>query len=214
MQTRRGGRLICESSRHCGDRLAFTLPYVFLRSMRRALSLAALIILVAGGLLLFVVNRGDHRTVSRSSVSNGAVSPVAQTSTAVETDTPADLQDAALPRSKRQASFIKGGGKISRPVVDAFLKQHGRTPQTLLIGWRASGIDDYLAAAIAEFPDAPEVALAVLSTELSVEDRATWVQRFKQSAPENPLANFYAAIEYLRENNVDGAGREIAEAAG
>ena len=183
--------------------------------MRRALRFAAPAILVAGGLWLLVANRCDRRAVSRSSVSNGAVRPQARTSLAVETDTSANSQDVALPWSKRRASsFIKGGGKISRPVVDAFLKQRGRTPQTLLIGWRASGIDDYLEAAIAEFPNAPEVAVAVLNTELPVESRASWVQRFKQNAPGNPLANFYAAIERLRENDGAGAAREIAEAAG
>jgi hypothetical protein len=135
-----------------------------------------------------------------------------QRSKAAET---VSLRDVTLPLNKQRASpFTKGGGKISRPVVDAFLKQCGHTPKTLLVGWRASGIDEYLAEAIAQFPDAPEVALAVLSTELSPEDRATWVERSKQSAPANALANFYAAIAHLRDNDVGSAAREIAEAAG
>ena len=56
-----------------------------------------------------------------------------------------------------------------------------------------------------KYPNDPQVAFeALFAKDLSPEQRRQWLSAFEQSAPDNPLANYLSARDYLK------AGHPIA----
>ena len=120
---------------------------------------------------------------------------------------------ASDPSWRRVQRLLRGDGlrgKISRDVIHAFLTERGRSAASLLVAWQESGNRELLDEAAARFPDDPRVQIAMLATELSGEERMEWVARFKASDPDNALANYYAAAEFLQGKNVESALAELA----
>jgi len=58
------------------------------------------------------------------------------------------------------------------------------------------------------------VQFVVLASNAFPEDRDKWINLFKQSASFNPLANYFAAHEYFRQNQTEQAVAELAAASG
>jgi len=118
-------------------------------------------------------------------------------------------RDALSPRLQRLLSGDSARGKISRAVINAFLDERGRTALSLLVAWQESGNEELLREAAERHPNDLNVQLAMLSTELPDEERMQWIARFKASAPENALSNYYAAAEFLRTKDVASAIAEL-----
>jgi hypothetical protein len=116
------------------------------------------------------------------------------------------------PRLQRLLSGDPLRGKISRDVLNAFLEDRGRTALSLLVAWQESGNEELLQEAAERHPDDPNVQLAMLATQLPDEERWQWIARFKASAPENALANYYAAAEFLQKNDLASAIAELRAA--
>lgn len=91
-----------------------------------------------------------------------------------------------------------------------YLRQYGTNVETLL----ATQKKDYIKLAAELFPNDPRVQYAVLARELFPEARREWLDRFKQSAPDNALAGYLSAREYLRAGDRDRGVKDFAEAAG
>jgi hypothetical protein len=99
--------------------------------------------------------------------------------------------------------------------AEAFLNENHRTAGSLLAAFRATGDRKLLEEAMNKYPDDPQVAFtAAYAAGASTEERRRWLDAFKQSAPENPLANYLSALEHFRANQNDEAIQDLTAAAG
>jgi hypothetical protein len=99
--------------------------------------------------------------------------------------------------------------------VEAYLKSYGRKPSSLLAAYRTSGDPALLREAMQKYPNDPQVAFeAVFAKDISAAQRRQWLNAFEQSAPENPLANYLSAREYLKAGQTDLALQEFGAASG
>lgn len=65
-----------------------------------------------------------------------------------------------------------------------------------------------------KYPNDPQVAFtAAYAPGTSPEDRRRWLDAFKQSAPENPLANYLSALEHFKAKDTDQAIQDLTAAA-
>lgn len=92
--------------------------------------------------------------------------------------------------------------------VAEYLRQYGTNVETLL----ATQMKDYIRLAAEMFPDDPRVQYAVLTRELFPEARREWLDRFKSSAPENAMADYLSAREYLKAGDREKGLADLANA--
>ena len=90
-----------------------------------------------------------------------------------------------------------------------YLRRYGTNVETLL----ATQKKDYIKLAAELFPNDPRVQLAVIGRDIFPEARREWLDRFKQSAPDNALASYLSAREYLKDGNREQGVKDFAEAA-
>ena len=82
----------------------------------------------------------------------------------------------------------------------------------MLGAFRASGDDALLAEAKEKFPNDPRVQFAAAFKSDSPEERVQWLERFKQSDPDNALADYLLAAEHSKAGQTVQALQEIAAA--
>jgi hypothetical protein len=107
-----------------------------------------------------------------------------------------------------------GFDKLPREKVEAWLAKHHRDAMSLLAAFRALNDTNYLNEAAANFPNNPQVELAVLARDEFPADRRKWLDLFKASSPSNSLANYLSAQDYLENSNTDAAVQELLAATG
>jgi hypothetical protein len=72
-----------------------------------------------------------------------------------------------------------------------------------------------LQEALEKFPDNPQVAFAaIFKRDSSPEERRHWLEKFKESAPNNTLANYLSALDYFKAGQSDQAVQELVAASG
>ena len=99
--------------------------------------------------------------------------------------------------------------------IESYLKENGRSAASLLAGFRATGDPKLLDEALEKYPDDPQVNFTALFKKgSSPEERRQRLEAFKQSAPDNALANYLSARDYLKSGQVDQAVLELNAAAG
>ncbi len=103
--------------------------------------------------------------------------------------------------------------KLPREEVEKYLDRNKRSAASLLAAYGALGDTNYLTEAATNFPNEPRVELSVLRQDLFPEDRRKWLERFKDSSPENPLANYLSARDYFQSGQSDFAVGDLLEAA-
>ena len=69
---------------------------------------------------------------------------------------------------------------------------------SLLAAFRALDDTNYLNEAATNFPNNPQVELAVLAHDEFPADRRKWLDLFKASSPSNSLANYLSAQDYFQ----------------
>jgi hypothetical protein len=107
-----------------------------------------------------------------------------------------------------------GQPKIPREKVEEWLAKHNRNAMSLLAAFRALGDTNYLNEAATNFPNNPQVELAVLALDEFPQDRRKWLHLFKNSSPSNSLANYLSAQDYFKNGNPDAAVQELQTASG
>ena len=107
-----------------------------------------------------------------------------------------------------------GQPKIPREKVEEWLAKHNRNAMSLLAAFRALNDTNYLNEAATNFPDNPQVELAVLAHDEFPQDRRKWLDLFKNSSPSNSLANYLSAQDYFKSGNSTAAVQELSEASG
>jgi RNA polymerase sigma factor (sigma-70 family) len=114
------------------------------------------------------------------------------------------------------ARLLKDGHapKLTRDKVEPFLKENQRSVGSLLAAFRATGDRAFLKEAEEKFPNDPRVAFAATFNSDSPEERRQWLDNFKQSAPDNALANYLSAFDYFKSGQTDQAVQELMAAEG
>lgn len=109
---------------------------------------------------------------------------------------------------------IAAGDKLSLAQVEEYLKKAGRSAHNLLAAFRSSGDAGLLREAMQKYPNDPQVAFeAVINPSSSPEERAQWLNALKQSAPDNALPNYLAALDAFKAENTSEALQELSAAA-
>jgi RNA polymerase sigma factor (sigma-70 family) len=105
--------------------------------------------------------------------------------------------------------------KLTAGQVEAYLKSNGRNASSLLAAYRTGGDPALLKEAMEKYPNDPQVAFeAVLYHDLSPEAQRHWLNTFKQSAPDNALANYLSAFNYFKAGQTDQAVQDLTAATG
>jgi hypothetical protein len=92
-----------------------------------------------------------------------------------------------------------GPFKLTPQQVEDYLARNNRTADTLLSAFLASQDPKYLQEAAERFPHDPRIQLKVLTSQLFPESRRQWLERFKQSSPNNALPFYLSASDYLKQ---------------
>ncbi len=104
--------------------------------------------------------------------------------------------------------------KLPREEVEKYLERNRRSAASLLAAYGALRDTNYLKEAATNFPNDPRVQLSVLRRDIFPEERRKWLDLFKTSLPENSLANYLSARDYLKNGESALAMSELLEAAG
>jgi tetratricopeptide (TPR) repeat protein len=102
--------------------------------------------------------------------------------------------------------------KLTVEQVESYLAANGRSAGTLLAAYQANGDKRWLQEAEEIFPNDPAVAFIALSKSESPEERRQWLDTLKRVAPNNALADYLSANDYLKAGRTDAAVRELEAA--
>jgi ABC-type transporter MlaC component len=104
--------------------------------------------------------------------------------------------------------------KLTTEQVESYLKANRRNAASLLAAYRTTGNPALLKEAMQQYPNDPQVDFeAVFTKDASPEQRRQWLDAFKQSAPENALANYLSALDYFKAGQTDQAVQELIAAS-
>src|SRR6267142_2806758 len=103
--------------------------------------------------------------------------------------------------------------KLPREEVEKYLERNRRSAASLLAAYGALRDTNYLKEAATNFPNDPRVQLSVLRRDIFPEERRKWLDLFKTSLPENSLASYLSARDYLKNGETALAVSELLEAA-
>ena len=111
--------------------------------------------------------------------------------------------------------LIKGDGvQLTPEQIGAFLAANHRSSESLLAASRASDDPAYLKEAKERFPDDPRVQYAAIFKSDSPEERRQWLDRLKQTAPDNALPDYLLALDDLKGGRSQQGVQELADAVG
>ncbi|HEY5909289.1 MAG TPA: hypothetical protein VJA21_01655 [Verrucomicrobiae bacterium] len=104
--------------------------------------------------------------------------------------------------------------RVGHEQLEPFLARNQRSAEALLGALRASGDASFLAEAKEKFPNDPRVQFAAAFESESAQERQQWLEKIKQSDPDNALANYLIASEHSKAGLTDQALQEINAASG
>ena len=127
-------------------------------------------------------------------------------------DSPADVPPTnALARLLHNQEMVR----LTREQVEPYLAANRRNAGSLLAAFRATGDTNLLQEATEKFPNDPRVAFAAaFNPRATPEERRQWLDAFKQSAPDNALANFLSAADAFKSGQTDPAVQDLQAAYG
>ena len=127
---------------------------------------------------------------------------------------PRALATEALQPTNRIAQLIDKPSKLTTEQVESYLNANRRNAASLLAAYRTTGNLALLEEAMQQYPNDPQVAFwAALDKDLSPGQRRQWLGAFKQSAPDNALANYLSAVDYFKVGQTDQAVQELIAAS-
>ncbi len=181
----------------------------------RVLILLAVMIGVIG-LVFFATRKSDHSASATTAVTNSpspvlkSFGKVARTSGALAA---ADLAEPAALPATNIFQRLTGGLEeftLTPEQLAEYLRQYGTNVETLLATQRTN----YIRLAAEMFPNDPRVQYAALTRDVFPEARREWLDRFKKSAPDNSIADYLSARDYLKAGDRENALKDLANAAG
>lgn len=124
-------------------------------------------------------------------------------------------RDASRPGAELIQRLLKGENvpKLSLAEGEAFVARNRRTADSLLAAHLVTGESSFLDEALKSYPNDPRVAFAAaFKPGLSGAERSAILEKFKNAAPDNALANYLAASEHLKAGRTDNAIQELEQA--
>ena len=112
------------------------------------------------------------------------------------------------------ARWIKGEEmpKLTAEQVESYLAANRPSAETLLAAFQASGDKRWLQEAKEKYPNDPAVAFMALAKSDTPEERRQWLDTLKRVAPDNALADYLSANDYLKAGRTDDAVKELQAA--
>jgi hypothetical protein len=111
--------------------------------------------------------------------------------------------------------LLKGDGvKLTPEQIGAFLTANHRSADSLLAASRASDDPAYLKEAKERFPGDPRVQYAAIFKSDSPEERRQWLDRLKQTAPDNALPDYLSALDDLKAGRTQQGVQELTDGVG
>jgi len=105
--------------------------------------------------------------------------------------------------------------RLTAAQVEPYLNAKGRSAAGLLAAFRTTGDPKLLTEAIQKYPNDAQVGFeAAIRNDASPEERRAGLDAFKQSAPENSLADYLSALDHLQEGQTNTAVQDLIAAAG
>ena len=96
--------------------------------------------------------------------------------------------------------------------VEAALARFGTNAESLLAATQLSSDLRYLRMAATNFPNDPAVQFAIVARKVFPEQEREWIERFKTNAPDNAMAGYLSAVNYMDRGEKDLALEEFADA--
>ena len=104
---------------------------------------------------------------------------------------------------------------VPREKVEDYVERCKRDAPSLLAAYRLTRDKSYLTEAAQSHPHDPRIQIALLGdASLPPDQRAQWLERLKQSAPDNALGNYLSAADLFKAKQPERALQELAAAAG
>ena len=119
------------------------------------------------------------------------------------------------------AQLLTGDGsfKLSPQQVESYVEKNRRSAETLLAAFRATEDPTFLQEALEKYPKDPRVNFAAFfaarnQPNSSPEECRQRLDTFKQSAPDNALADYLSAHEHFNSGQTDEAVQDLIAASG
>ena len=112
---------------------------------------------------------------------------------------------------------LEGGKKLSLQQVAPYLKVKQRSAESLIAASHLTGDLSLLREAVEKYPTDPRVSFTAcfaLKEQALPGDHRLRLEAFKQSAPDNALANYLSAQDYFKSDQQAEAVRELVAASG
>ena len=105
--------------------------------------------------------------------------------------------------------------RLAREQLEPYLAENHRNAASLLAAFRTCEDTALLEEALQRFPKDPHVAFeAAIRKDPGVGDRRQWLDAFKQTAPDNALADYLSAADHLKAGRTDQALQDLMAASG
>jgi hypothetical protein len=109
--------------------------------------------------------------------------------------------------------------KLTPQQLEPYLKENRRSAESLLAAYRATEDQAFLREAVEKYPKDPRVGFAAYfaarnQPDSSPEERRQRSDAFKQSAPDNALADYLSAQEHFNSGQTDQAVQDLIVASG
>jgi hypothetical protein len=118
----------------------------------------------------------------------------------------------AEPEATGQDESLAARVGLTPDQIESYLQKRQRSPDSLITVFRATGDKTYLVEAAQQYPGDPRVQWGVLTENLYPEQQRQWIERFKQGAPENSLANYVSALDNYRQGDAPAAFKDLVAA--
>ncbi len=103
--------------------------------------------------------------------------------------------------------------KLTHEQVEPYLQANHRNAESLLAAFMTTGDRAFVRDAMQKFPNDPKVAYAALYFgNLSPEETRQWADNFKRAAPDNSMANYASALDYMKSGQPELALQDMAAA--
>jgi hypothetical protein len=171
------------------------------------LTITALVALSASVVVLLLVQKSPPK--------QGQISPTASLSPAPNRPPQGQARPARPPRVAPAPVGSEAGpdaARLTTAQIESFLEQNHRNVDSLLAAYLGSGNVAYLKEAAERYPGDPKVQLKVLTRDLFPDQRRQWLERFKQSAPDNALPFYCSAQHYYNGHRSGEALKELTQA--
>jgi len=113
--------------------------------------------------------------------------------------------------------WIKDGQhapQLTPEQLEGYLQANHRNAESLLTALYTSHDHAFLREAITNFPNDPKVAYAALFFgNLPPEEARQWADNFKRAAPDNTMADYASALNYMKSGQPELAMQDMAAAA-